>query len=98
MCSTSNLLTRRGFVFLAIFVLLTVSTAALAHSHPSRNTENDSQCAMCMALHGATHIIASPVVTLNFEIAQTGFITPSKNLSLPVVQSRLTQDRAPPRL
>jgi len=93
-----NAVTRRVLVVLAILAFLTVSTAALAHGHPGRGSVDESHCAMCMAVHSATHAVATSIASLSFTAVQTAFLVPSSSPTFAFVQPLLTQDRAPPQL
>jgi hypothetical protein len=93
-----NALTRRVLVALATFAFLTVSTAALAHGHLGEKSVDESHCAMCMAVHTATHAVATSSIALCFAAIQIAFLVPSSSSRFLLVQSRLTQDRAPPQL
>jgi hypothetical protein len=87
---------RQAFVLPAILVFLTVSTAALAHSHPDANPVNESRCVMCMAAHGATHLIASPALALHFAAIQIGTLVFAADVRFVYVQQLPIQGRAPP--
>jgi hypothetical protein len=93
----SNLFIRRAFTVLAILAFLAVSTAALTHGHSDSKSVSDSRCAMCMAVHSATHAVATPIATLYFSAAQITYLAPSISFLLAFVQPRLNQDRAPPQ-
>ena len=93
-----NAITRRTLVFLATLAFLTVSTAALAHGHLNEKSVNESHCAMCMAVHTATHAVASSIFMLCFAAIQMALLVPSGSSSFAIVQSLLTQGRAPPQL
>jgi hypothetical protein len=94
--SVMNRFIRRAFVFVATLSFLTVSTAALAHGHPDANTASESHCVMCMAAHGATHLITAPPVALHFAQVQTALLISADRVSIPFVQQFSIQDRAPP--
>jgi hypothetical protein len=89
---------RSLLVLLAALAFLTVSTAALAHGHPDAKSVDESHCAMCMAVHSTTHVIAVSTVLLFSGTAQTAFLVSSESFTLTLVQTLLIQDRAPPQL
>jgi hypothetical protein len=93
----SNLFIRRAFTVLAILAFLAVSTAALTHGHSDAKSVNDSHCALCMAVHSATHAVATPVATLYFPAAQVAYLAPCDGFLLAFVQPLLNKDRAPPQ-
>jgi hypothetical protein len=87
---------RQAFTFVATLAFLTVSTAALAHSHPDANPVNESRCVMCMAAHGATHLIASPALALHFAAIQVGTLVFAADVRFVYVRQLPIQGRAPP--
>lgn len=89
--------TRQAFAVLATLSFLAVSTAAVAHSHPAGQSDDDSHCPMCMVAHNATHALAVPVIALNFTARQTAFLVHPETLFAVFVLRFLSQDRAPPR-
>lgn len=91
-------LARQASVFLAALAFLTVSTATLAHGHPDTKSIDESHCALCMAVHSTSHVVAASVVTLSFAAIQTAFLVPSDSLVFSFAQSLPIQDRAPPQL
>jgi hypothetical protein len=91
-------LTRLVLMFLAALAFLSVSTVALAHGHPDAKPVNEAHCAMCMAVHSTTHVVAVSVVLLFSGTAQTAFLVPSESFTPAFVQILLIQDRAPPEL
>jgi hypothetical protein len=91
-----NRVPRQAFVVAAILAFLTVSTAALAHGHPDANPVNESRCVMCMAAHGATYLIASPVLALHFSPIQVGTLVFAEQIRFIYVQQLPLQGRAPP--
>jgi hypothetical protein len=94
--SIMNRIPRQAFVVAAILAFLTVSTAALAHGHPDANSVNESRCVMCMAAHGATHLIASPVLALHFSPIQVGTLVFGEHIRFIHLLRLATQGRAPP--
>ena len=94
----NNRFIRRALVGLATLAFLTFSTFALAHGHPDVKSLDETHCAMCMAVHSATHVVATPIVTLCFTAVQTAFLVPSKRFLLAFAWPILNQDRAPPPL
>lgn len=90
--------TRQLLVFLATLAFLAVSTAALAHGHPDAKSIDESHCAMCMAIHSTTHVVAVSAVLLFFGTVRTAFLVPSESFALALVETLLIQDRAPPQL
>lgn len=94
----ADAVTRRVLVVLATLAFLTVSTTALAHGHPGEKSVDESHCAMCMAVHTATHAVATSIATVCFAAVQTAFLVPSSRSTFALVQSLLIQDRAPPQL
>lgn len=93
-----NRFTRQTFVFLAILAFVVVSTTALAHSHPDVNSADESHCAMCMAVHGATHLIAAPGIALHFAPVQVALLVFAERIRLPLVEQFAIQGRAPPQV
>jgi uncharacterized membrane protein len=91
-----NRFIHRAFVFVQILAFLTVSTAALAHGHPDTNSASESHCVMCMAAHGATHLIAVSAIALHFAQVQSALLTSIDRVSIPFIQQFSIQDRAPP--
>jgi len=94
--SVMSRITRQAFVLPAILVFLTVSTAALAHGHPGASPANESHCVMCMAAHGATHLIGSPSPVLHFSPIQLGTLVFAEAIRFSYVQQLPLQGRAPP--
>jgi hypothetical protein len=100
-CFTANMsksLARQGFGLLATLAFLTVSTVALAHSHQDVNSADESHCVMCMAVHGATHLIAAPGVALHFAPVQVPLLVFAERINLPFVEQFAIQGRAPPQV
>ena len=93
-----KLFTRRALAILAVLAFLTVSTVALTHSHSDASSVSESHCALCMAVHNATHVVATSIVTLYFSPVQAAFLFPSNTFTISFVQPPLNQDRAPPQL
>lgn len=96
MVNRFNRLARPVWVLLAILAFLTVSTVALAHGHPDARSVDESHCAMCLAIHSATHVVVTPVLTLHFTAVQNRFLVPSTSFLLALNWLTLNQDRAPP--
>jgi len=91
-----NRIARQAFVFVVTLAFLTVSTAALAHGHPDVNSVNESHCVMCMAAHGATHLVAAPAVALHFAAVQVAVLVSVENVRILFTQQFSVQGRAPP--
>jgi hypothetical protein len=89
---------RRPLVLVAILAFLVVSTVALAHGHTDAKSAEESHCAMCMAVHSATHAIATPNITLIFTALEAPFLISSRNSLASFAWPTLNQDRAPPSL
>jgi hypothetical protein len=89
---------RQAVVLLVTLVFLAVSTAALAHGHAVGKSAEESRCALCMAVHSTTHVVAGPVVMVHFVPIQTALFVSSDRLVLSSAQSLPTQGRAPPQL
>jgi hypothetical protein len=92
-----NRFTQRAFILLAALAFLTVSTAAQAHGHADANSADESHCGMCMAAHGAMHMIAAPVIMLHFAPVQVARIVFLEHIRTPFIQQFSLQDRAPPQ-
>jgi hypothetical protein len=93
-----NRFARQFLVFVAALVFLAVSTLALTHGHVDSKSADESHCAMCMAVHSATHVVATPIVSLLFTVVENPFRAPLKNLLIAFASPTLDQDRAPPSL
>jgi len=93
-----NRFARRALVLLATLAFLVVSTLALAHGHTDAGSGDESHCAMCMAVHSATHVVATPNITLIFTAIKGPSLVPSKNFLVSFARISLNQDRAPPSL
>lgn len=88
----------RAFAFVAVFVFLTVSTAAIAHGHSDTNDTNESHCVMCIAAHDATHLIAAPPIALHLAQVQIRLLVFVERISVRFAQQLSPQGRAPPRV
>jgi hypothetical protein len=93
-----NRFARQALVFLATLIFLIVSTVALTHCHVDSKLADESHCAMCMAVHSATHVLATPNVTLFFAVVEKPFLVPLKRILVAFVWTALNKDRAPPSL
>ena len=93
-----NPFTRRVLIIVVTLALLTVSTAALAHGHLDTKSSDESHCAMCLAVHSATHLVGTAIVSLHFTIIQTAVVVRPELSTLAFVESLSNQDRAPPQL
>jgi hypothetical protein len=93
-----NRLARRVSIFVATLAFLAVSTLTLAHGHVDSKSADESHCAMCMAVHSATHVVATPIITLFFTAVEDPFLTPLKSLTIAFAWPTLDKDRAPPSL
>jgi hypothetical protein len=86
----------RSLAIVAAVAVLVFATAALSHGHINQDSQEDSHCSLCMALHSGKHVLASPVVALQFTPIQlalqadTDCVVFLSGLSLPA------HDRAPP--
>jgi hypothetical protein len=86
----------RSLAIVAAVAVLVFATAALSHGHINQDSQEDSHCSLCMALHSGKHVLASPVVALQFTPIQlalqadTDCVVFVSGLSLPA------HDRAPP--
>jgi hypothetical protein len=93
-----NRFARQVLVFLVTLVFLVVSTLALTHGHVDSKSADGSHCAMCMAVHGATHMVATPSMTLFFTAVEDPFLAPLKRFLVAFAWPALNKDRAPPSL
>src|ERR1700688_1200877 len=93
-----NRFARRSFALLATLAFLVVSTVALAHGHTDAKSVDESHCAMCMAVHSATHVVATPSITLIFTAVENPLLVLCKNLIVSFAWRSLNQGRAPPSL
>jgi len=91
-----TLFMRRALVIAAVLAFLTVSTAAVSHSHSDANAAAETHCAMCLAVHSTTHAVAAPAATLCFSPVRIALLLPLKSSVVALVQSCPNQDRAPP--
>jgi hypothetical protein len=98
MDNASNRLARRLLVLLATLAFLAVSTLTLAHGHVDSKSADESHCAMCMAVHSATHVVATPIITLFFTVVEDPFLAPLKSLTIAFAWPTPDKDRAPPSL
>jgi hypothetical protein len=98
MTHLSNRFARPPLVLIATLAFLAVSTLALAHGHTDAKSVDESHCAMCLAVHSATHAIATPNITLIFTAVEAPFLIPSRNSFVSFAWPTLNQDRAPPSL
>ena len=83
-------------VLLATLAFLTVSTLALAHGHTGARSADESHCAMCMAVHSATHVVGTPIVLLCIAAVEDWFCIPPKSFTVSFARPALNQYRAPP--
>ena len=93
-----NRFARRALVVLATLCFLAVSTVALAHGHTDAKSVDESHCAMCMAVHSATHVVATPSITLIFTAVENPLLVLCKNSIVSFAWRSLNQGRAPPSL
>ncbi|HEV7967430.1 MAG TPA: DUF2946 family protein [Candidatus Acidoferrales bacterium] len=93
-----NRFARQVFVFLATLAFVTASTVALAHAHTDSSSVDESHCAMCMAVHSATHVVAAPIVTLIFAAVVDRILLLAESFPISIAWQTLNQDRAPPSL
>ena len=93
-----NRFARQFLVFVAALVFLAVSTLALIHGHVDSKSADESHCAMCMAVHSATHAVATPIITLVFTVVENPFRAPLKSFLIAFASPNLNKDRAPPSL
>src|SRR5260370_33089397 len=93
-----NRFPRQVLIFVTTLVFLAVSTLALTHSHGDSQSVDESRCAMCMAVHSATHVVATPIITLFFTAVEEPFLAPLKNFLVAFAWSTLNKDRSPPSL
>jgi hypothetical protein len=93
-----NRFTRQVLVFLATLIFLVVSTLALTHGHVDSKSADESHCTMCMAVHSATHVVATPNVTLFFTAVENPFLAPLKSFVVAFAWPALNKGRAPPSL
>jgi hypothetical protein len=93
-----NRFPRQVLVFVATLVFLAVSTLALTHGHGDSKSVDESHCAMCMAVHSATHVVATPIITLFFTVVEDPFLAPLKSFLVAFAWPTLNKDRAPPSL
>jgi hypothetical protein len=83
-------------VLLATLAFLMVSTLALAHGHTGARSAGESHCAMCMAVHSATHVVGAPTVELCITAVEGPLCIPPKSFQVSFVWLSLNQYRAPP--
>ena len=93
-----NRFARQALVFLATLIFLVVSTLAITHGHVDSKSTGESHCAMCMAVHSATHVVATPNITLFFTAVEKPFLVPLKSFLVAFAWTALNKDRAPPSL
>jgi hypothetical protein len=93
-----NRFVRQFLVFVAALVFLAVSTLALIHGHVDSKSADESHCAMCMAVHSATHAVATPIITLFFTVVENPFRALLKSFLIAFASPNLNKDRAPPSL
>jgi hypothetical protein len=93
-----NRFARQAFVFLATLIFLVVSTLALTHGHVDSKLADESHCAICMAVHSAAHVVATPNITLFFTIIKNPFLVPLKSVLIAPAWPALNKGRAPPSL
>ena len=98
MDNASNRLARRLLVLLATLAFLAVSTLTLAHGHVDSKSADESHCAMCMAVHSATHAVATPIITLFFTVVEDPFLAPLKSFLIAFSRPTPDKGRAPPSL
>jgi hypothetical protein len=98
MRNLSNRFARQTIVLIATLTFLAVSTVALAHGHADAKSVDESHCAMCMAVHSATHVVATPSITLIFTAVENPLLVLCKNSIVSFAWHSLVQGRAPPSL
>jgi len=84
---------------LAIAASLAVTffaTVAVSHGHFPGKSQEDSHCAMCMAVHSGHRVLASPVVALQFTPVRWNFLAVNAPVAVSSSQFLPTQGRAPP--
>jgi hypothetical protein len=94
----SNRSARQILVFLAVLAFVVVSSVVLAHGHPDARSVDESHCAMCMAVHSATHVVATPIITLYFAAIESQVLFRPTASFVACALPLLNQDRAPPSL
>jgi hypothetical protein len=87
---------RQVLVSLAAVTFLVVSTIALAHGHTDGRSADTLHCAMCMAVHSATHVVRAPMIALSITAVEDPLCIPPKSVPVPFVWPTLNQYRAPP--
>jgi hypothetical protein len=89
-------LAQRLFAIVVVLAVLGFITAALAHGHPPGKSEEDSHCALCMAVHNGHHMLTSPVIALQFTPVRSDFIVVNAQVTVSSSQFLPTHGRAPP--
>ena len=87
---------QRLFAVVVVLAVLGFVTAALAHGHPPGKSEEDSHCALCMAVHNGHHMLTSPVIALQFTPVRYDFLVVNARVTVSSTQFLPTQGRAPP--
>jgi hypothetical protein len=87
---------RQVLVLLATLAFVMVSTLAMAHGHTGARSADESHCALCMAVHRATHVLGTPMIALSITAVEDPLWIPPKIFSVPFVWLALNQYRAPP--
>lgn len=86
----------RSLAIVAAIAVLAFAAAALSHGHINQDSQVDSHCSLCMALHSAKHLLVSPVVGLLFTPIQLALLADTDCVVFVSVLSLPTHDRAPP--
>ena len=87
---------QRLFAVVVVLTVLGFVTAALAHGHPPGKSEEDSHCALCMAVHNGRHMLTSPVIALQFAPFRSDFIVVNAQATVSSSEFLPTHGRAPP--
>ena len=86
----------RTFAIVAAVAVLAFATAALSHGHINQDSQEDSHCSLCLALHSGKHVLVSPVVALLFTPIQLALLADTDCVVFVSVLSLPAHDRAPP--
>jgi hypothetical protein len=86
----------RLLAVLAAIAVVALSSAALTHSHRGARAADESHCGICLSAHSGMNGIASSAPNLPFVPIVSRFKLQTIPESFVSIQSRPTQDRAPP--
>jgi hypothetical protein len=92
----SKRLAHRSLAIVVVAVVLAFTTAALSHGHGNANSQEDSHCSLCMALHSGKQTLVSPVVALQFTPMRLALRAGSNSLVFVSIAVLPTHGRSPP--